>query len=88
MSLCNLDTRFFCFPVIVEFDDNFLNQIKILKTFFRKHKAHELVTPNLENNDANTVKAAVDASIYCYCKKVYTENDKMVGDSNENFKYQ
>ena len=34
----------FCFPVTVEFDDNFLDQIKILKMFFRKHIAHELVT--------------------------------------------
>ena len=79
----------FCFPVTVEFDDNFLDQIKILKMFFRKHIAHELVTRNLENNDANTVKAAVvDAPIYCYYKKVYTENDKMIGCNNENCEYQ
>ena len=69
-----------CFPVILGFDHNFLDQIKILKTFFRKYTAHELVTWNLETNDANTVKAAVvDAPIYCYCKKMYTENDKMIG---------
>ena len=38
--------------------------------FFRKHIAHELITLNLENDYANTVKAAVvDAPIYCYCKK-------------------
>ena len=79
----------FCFPVIVEFDDNFLDQIKMLKMFFRKHLAHELVTRNLENDYANTVKAAVvDAPIYCYCKKEYTENDKMIGCDNENCKYQ
>ena len=74
----------FCFPVIVEFDDNFLDQIKILKMFFRKHIAHELVTQNLENDHANTVKASVvDAPIYCYCKKEHTENDKMIGCDNE-----
>ena len=78
----------FCFSVIFEFDDNFLDQIKILKTFLGKHIAHELVTRNLENSDANTVKAAVDAPIYCYCKKVYTENDKMIGCDNENCEYQ
>ena len=49
----------FCFPVIVEFDDNFLDQIKILKMFLRKHIAHELVTQNLENDYANIVKALV-----------------------------
>ena len=65
-----------------------MDQIKILKTFLGKHIAHELVTRNLENSDANTVKAAVDAPIYCYCKKVYTENDKMIGCDNENCEYQ
>ena len=66
-----------------------MDQIKILKTFFRKHIAHELVTQNLENNDANTVKAAVvDVPIYCYCKKVYTEIDEMKGCDNENCEYQ
>ena len=79
----------FCFPVIVEFDDNFWDQIKILKMFFRKHIAHELVTRILENDHANTVKAAVvDAPIYCYCKKAYTENDEMIGCDNQNCKYQ
>ena len=54
----------FCFPVIVELDDNFLDQIKILKMFFRKQIAHELVTRNLDNDYANTVKAVVvDAPI-------------------------
>ena len=33
-----------CFPIILGFDHNFLDQIKILKTFFRKYTAHELVT--------------------------------------------
>ena len=57
--------------------------------FFRKHIAHELVTRILENDHANTVKAAVvDAPIYCYCKKAYTENDKMIGCDNQNCKYQ
>ena len=78
----------FCFPVIVEFDGNFLDQIEILKTFFRKYIAHELFTWNLENNDANAVKAAiVDAPIYCYCKKVYTENEEMIGCDNEDCKH-
>ena len=66
----------FCFPIIVEFDENCLDQMKILKTLFRKHIAHELFTQNLENDCANTVKAAlVDAPIYCCYKKAYTEND-------------
>ena len=79
----------FCFPFIVEFDHNFLDQINILKMFFRKHIAHELVTRNLEKDYANTVKAAVAyAPIYCYCKKEYTENDEMIGCDNKNYKYQ
>ena len=57
--------------------------------FFRKHIAHELITLNLENDYANTVKAAVvDAPIYCYYKKAYTENGEMIGCNNENCKYQ
>ena len=72
----------FCFPVICEFDDNCLDQIKT-------YIAHELVTRNFENDYANTVKAAVvDAPIYCYCKKAYTENDEMIGCDNENCKNQ
>ena len=72
----------FCFPVIFEFDDNCFGQIKI-------YIAHELVTRNFENDYANTVKAAVvDAPIYSYCKKAYTENDEMIGCDNENCKYQ
>ena len=71
----------FCFPVICEFDDNCLDQTKI-------YIAHELVTRNFENDYANTVKAAiVDAPIYCYCRKAYTENDEMIGCDNENCKY-
>ena len=56
--------------------------------FFRKHIAHELVTRNLENDYANTVKTAfVYAPIYCYCKKEYTENDEMISCDNKNCKY-
>ena len=79
----------FCFPAIVEFDDNFLGQIKILKTLFTKHIVHELVTWNLENSDANAVKtAAVDTPIYCYCKKVYSKNDEMIGCHSKNCEFQ
>ena len=66
-----------------------MDQIKILKTFFRKHIDHELVTRNWGNDDVITAKAAfVDAPIYCYFKKAHTENDEMIGCDSENYKYQ
>ena len=52
----------FCFPVIVEFDDNFLDQIEIPRKFFRKHMAHELFTRNLEFSVTLTYSYSISRS--------------------------